>query len=417
MSQKVSAAAASVLDGSAAAAAAGAATGELKIRQAAEELGARGRRRHGGRGEEVAWAGDERVGVVGRRLLPRSAAAVARDAAGAEAAGRGCAGAGAGVGRGRCCCSRCPEDGAELVEPADAAGVEGQRREQPRRGGGGQRGRQRGQDARVPQSGAQYRREGPVVVAAAAEAAGLCVEDVVVRRRCRRGGGHGAPHGPLDGGEARGRGHGGGRRQQQLGRQERLAQQRVVVAAAAVDHHVVVCLALLRLRVGRRGGAGSACAGAREALHERHELAGLGVDDLGRRVVDDDGRPAPGLLRVVVAVVVPRPPVPLPAGRDNPRGPRAGGLLDGVRLHPDVEPGRARALQLPARRGWGGAARRRRRVHPLLRPPVVLRVGGGVGVAVVEERGAGIGPGMGMVQHERKGGRRERVVGVWRACV
>jgi hypothetical protein len=321
--------------------------GELKIRQAAEELGARGRRRHGGRGEQVAGAGDERVGVVGRRRrLP------------GPAVGRGAWASGADAGRGRC-----PEDGAELVEPADAAGVEGQRREQARRGGRRQRGRQRGQDAGVPR-GAEHRREGAV--------------GGVVRRRRRRGPG---AHGPLDGREARGRGHGGGRREQQLGGEERLPQHAAAVGGGVVVSHVAL---VLRLR-----------AGAREPLHERHEFAGLGVDDLGRRVVDVDGR-APGL-RVVV-VVVPRPPLP---GRR--RSPRGRGLLDGVRLHPDVEPGRARALQLPARRG--GAPRRRRRVHRPLRPVQVLRVGGGgvgVDVAVVEEGGAGVGPGMGVVQHERR---------------
>jgi hypothetical protein len=329
---------------------------ELKIRQAAKELRARGRRGNGGRGEEVAGAGDERVAVVGRRRRRRQRA-VARGDPRAGAGRRG-----AGVGRGRCC----PEDGAELVEPADAAGVvEGQRREQPARGGRRQRGRHRGQDAGVAR-GAERRRQGAVVGA-------------VARRRR----GHGA-HGALDGGQARGRGHGGGRREQQLGGQERLPQRDAAGAAAVVVHHVA--LVLLRRR-RRRAGPTGAC----EVLHERHEVAGLDVDDLGRRVVDDDGRP--------------------PGGRN----PRSRVLLDGVRLRPDVELGRARALQLPARRG--GAARRRWRVHPP-RPVPVLRHGGGVGEAVVEERGAGIGPGMG-IQHEGKGrgeagtGRRRSGVAWW----
>jgi hypothetical protein len=98
----------------------------------------------------------------------------------------------------------------------------------------------------------------------------------------------------------------------------------------------------------RRRADGARRAG--EELHERHELAGLGVDDLGRRVVDDHRRGLPPLRRQAV---------------------RGGGLLDGVRLHPHVEPRWARALQLPPRpdddgwwsilRGGGNGAGRRRK--------------------------------------------------------
>jgi hypothetical protein len=345
--------------------------GELEIRQAAEELGDGGGRRHGGRGEEVAGAGDERVGVVGRRRGPGSA--VGRG--GGSEGGRG--GAGAGGGRGA-------EDRAELVEPADAAGVEGQRREEPRRGGGRQRGRQRGEDAGVARGGAEHRRERAVVSVSAGPAA--CAREdahVVVRRRA---------HGALDGGEARGRGHGGGRREQQLGGQERrrrLVQQQDVVVV------VVVRLAAALLPLLRRAGSR-----AREGLHDRHELAGLGVDDLGRRVVDDHGRPRRGLL---LLLVVPPRLRPLRRGRGS-ESPRRRGLPDGVRLHPDVEPGRARALQLPPRRGRP-PPRRRRRVHPGV-PGELLRPGCGGGVLrrrqAVEERGSGVGPGAGVVQHEAR---------------
>lgn len=69
-----------------------AAGGGLEIRQVAEELGAGRRRRHGGRGEEVTWAGDEWVGVVGRRRAGAAAVAGVATAAAAAAAGRGRAG-------------------------------------------------------------------------------------------------------------------------------------------------------------------------------------------------------------------------------------------------------------------------------------------------------------------------------------
>lgn len=61
-----------------------AAGGGLKIRQVAHELREGSRRRHGGRGKEVAGARDKGVGVVGL-WLPVSAA-VASPAAAAAAA-------------------------------------------------------------------------------------------------------------------------------------------------------------------------------------------------------------------------------------------------------------------------------------------------------------------------------------------
>jgi hypothetical protein len=307
--------------------------GELKVRQAAEELGAGRRRRDGRRGkEEVARAGDERVGVVRWRRRP-AGRAVARP----PGAGRG-RGSSSGRGRG-------PEDGAQLVDPAEAVGVERQRREGARRGGGRQRRRQRRQDARA--RGSEDRGQGAVVGVRGCE---------VQRRRLRH-----RPDGPLDGGEPRGRGHGGGGGERQLRRKER--------------HAVVV--RLKKVGLGRRPRLR-----AGEPLHERHELAGRGVDDLGRRVVDDHRRP-----RRVLLV----PPAPLRPRLRRRRWARGRGLLDGVRLHPHVEPRRARALQLPPRRRGPAAAARRRRRRLVHAPRRVLRrlaVGGGR-VRGEEETGAG----------------------------
>jgi hypothetical protein len=252
----------------------------LHVGEVAEELehGEGGRRRHVGRGQQVAARARCELG-----LHP------------------GLAGAGGG------------EEGAEVGEPGVGARVERHRREEPR--GRGRRERRRREDPRA-RRWAEHRREAVVEV----QRHGAAVVGDVVGRRQRA-------DGPLDGGQPRGRGQRGGGRGQELRRLLRSGRAR------------------LHRRVELSPGGGW----AREPLHERHEVPGFGVDDLGRGVVDDDRRPRLVLLRLVVALLR-----------------RDGRLLDLVGVLADGEPRRARALQLPA-------PRRRRR--PVRR--VHLRVPGG----------------------------------------
>jgi hypothetical protein len=276
----------------------------LHVGEVAEELehGEGGRRRHVGRGQQVATRARCEL-----RLHP------------------GLAGAGGG------------EEGAEVGEPGVGARVERHRREEPR--GRGRRERRRREDPR-PRRRAEHRREAVEV-----EQQGAVVVGDVVGRRQRA-------DGPLDGGQPRGRGQRGGGRGQELRRLLRSGRAR------------------LHRRVELSPGGGW----AREPLHERHEVPGFGVDDLGRGVVDDDRRPRLVLLLLVVTLLQ----VVALLRRD-------GRLLDLVGVLADGEPRRARALQLPAPR------RRRpvRRVH--------LRVPGG-------RRRAGISQGFVVVAAVRRGG-------------
>ena len=302
---------------------------------AAEELehGEGGRRRHGGRGQQQAAAA-ARAGRE-RRLVQEPS--------------RGGGGAGAGGG----------EERAQLAQPRQAARVERHRREQPR--GGRRRQRRGGEDPRAARGrraehrgeAVHLRRSGEgqeEVVVVVGVGGGAVVGSDVVRRRVvvRRQ----RADGPLDGGQPRGRGQRGGGREEELPRLE-LHRRR------------------LRLRRRRRGGRPCRSRGgvelglgdgarAGEPLDERHEVPRLGVDHLGRGVVDDDRLPLLLLLLLVLVLVLllmrmrGRLLVLVPLRRD-------GRLPDLVRVLADGEPRRTRALELlpaPRRRAVAG-----RRVH------------------------------------------------------
>ncbi|PVH66482.1 hypothetical protein PAHAL_1G259100 [Panicum hallii] len=291
--------------------------GDLQVREvAAEELehGEGGRRRHGGRGQQQAAA---RAGRERRRLLR--------------------AGAGGG------------EERAQLAQPRQAARVERHRREEPRRGRRRERSGREDPGPEARRRAAEGRREAVQV------RGGRGGEEEVVAGRAAVVGRDGRvrrerAHGPLDGGQPRGRGERGCGREQELPRlvlhRGRRLRRRVGGRARARGGGV---------ELGLGGGAR-----AGEALDERHEVPRLGVDDLGRGVVDDDRLPRLLLVLVLVLVLVLLLlddllllQVVVPLRRD-------GRLPDLVRVLADGEPRRARALQLPAARRRAVA---RRRVH------------------------------------------------------